>query len=275
MNLHNSKRWYLHLSYYAILRFSRLITNSLFGKRNHKYLFILTPPFCGSTLLNQILSTSKNLSCNNHLGVREGQLLPEVRDIMFMNKGWHNEVHYPWKKIKKVWLKYWDQRKEILMDKSNTNIMRVDEIEKVFENISFIAMVRNPYAQVEGIIRRNNTNAEYAAKFALKCLRYQMENKISGRDNMMFISYEDLCDNKDNIVDKIMRFVPELDSINADAYFSAHNFKSNGKMKIQNLNDEKIKKLSQEQLNVINSYFKKEIELLTFFNYQIIEAISC
>ena len=42
-------------------------------------------------------------------------------------------------------------------------------------------------------------------------------------------------------------------------------------MKIQNLNDEKIKNLSPVELKVINSYFKKEVELLNYFNYQIIE----
>ena len=173
MKLHTSKKWYLHLIYYRVLRFYRFFTNILFAKKNHRFLFILSPPFCGSTLLNQILSTSNNLSCNNHLGVREGQLLPEVKDIMFYNKGWDDDVKYPWERIKKIWMKYWDQSKEILMDKSTTNIMRVREISEVFDNISFLAMVRNPYAQVEGIIRRNGATTEYAAEFALKCLKYQ------------------------------------------------------------------------------------------------------
>lgn len=270
MKLHTSKRWYLHLIYYRLLKFSRFFTNNIFGKKEHKFLFILTPPYCGSTLLNQILSTSDNLSCNNHLGVREGQLLPEVKDIMFYNKGWHEDVSYPWEKIKKVWMKYWDQRKTILMDKSNTNIMRVGAIKEVFDNIVFLAMVRNPYAQVEGIIRRNNATTEYAAAFALKCLRYQKENKESEK-NILFLSYEDLCDNKDESIEKIQDFIPELGTVNSDIEFSAHNFKTKGKMKIQNLNDEKINKLSFEQIKIINSYFKKDEKLLNYFGYSIIE----
>jgi len=270
MKLHTSKRWYLHLIYYRVLKFSRFFTNNLFAKKEHKFLFILTPPYCGSTLLNQILSTSDNLSCNNHLGVREGQLLPEVKDIMFYNKGWHTDVSYPWERIKKVWMKYWDQRKTILMDKSNTNIMRVAAIKKVFDNIVFLAMVRNPYAQVEGIIRRNNATTEYAAAFALKCLRYQKKNRENEK-NILFLSYEDLCNNKDKSVEKIKNFIPELGTVNSDIAFSAHNFKTKGKMKIQNLNDEKINKLSSEQIKIINSYFQKEEELLNYFGYSIIE----
>tara|TARA_B100001142_G_scaffold238937_1_gene237684 strand:- start:16308 stop:17120 length:813 start_codon:yes stop_codon:yes gene_type:complete len=270
MKLHTSKRWYLHLAYYRLLKISRFFTNHLFGKKDHKFLFILTPPYCGSTLLNQILSTSNNLSCNNHLGVREGQLLPEVKDIMFNNKGWHSEVNYPWVMIKNVWMRYWDQRKSILMDKSNTNIMRVSEIKKVFDNIYFLAMVRNPYAQAEGIIRRNGATAEYAAEFALKCLRYQKINKENEKD-ILFISYEELCDNTQSSIEKIKSFVPGLGNLRSDIEFSAHNFKTDGKMRIQNLNLEKITKLSSEQMQVINSYFSKEQELLTYFGYSIIK----
>ena len=83
--------------------------------------------------------------------------------------------------------------------------------------------------------------------------------------------YEDLCDNKDESIEKIQDFIPELGAVNADIEFSAHNFKTKGKMKIQNLNDEKIKKLSSEQIKIINSYFKKEEKLLNYFGYSIIE----
>jgi len=269
MKLHTSKRWYLHLLYYRVLKFSRFFTNNIFAKKKHKFLFILTPPYCGSTLLNQILSTSDNLSCNNHLGVREGQLLPELKDMMFYNKGWHNEVSYPWEEIKKVWMKYWDQRKTILMEQSDSNIMRVTEIKKVFDNIVFLAMVRNPYAHVEGLIRRNGATTEFAAEFALRCLRYQKQNKDNEK-NILLLSYEDLCDKKDESVEKIKEFIPELGAIKSDLEFSAHNFKTKGKMKIQNLNDEKINKLSSEQIKIINSYFKKEEELLNYFGYSII-----
>jgi len=271
MNLHNSSRWYLHLAYYQLVKLSRFFTNNLFGRKDHQFLFILTPPYCGSTLLNQILSSSNNLSCNNHLGVREGQLLPELKDMMFLNKGWHNEVHYDWAFIKKTWMKYWDQRMGILMDKSNPNIMRVHSIKKEFKNSIFIAMVRNPYAQVEGIMRRNGATAEYAAKFALKCLRYQKQNKLSVKENILFTSYEELCDTKYELVEKIKKFIPEIGDIDSDLEFSAHNFKTDGKMKIQNLNKEKIKKINKENMGIINTYFNKDIDLLEFFGYSIIE----
>jgi len=148
--------------------------------------------------------------------------------------------------------------------------MRVREIRKVFDNIIFLAMVRNPYAQVEGIIRRNQATVEYAAEFSLKCLRYQRRNK-ENEDDILFISYEDLCDNTEMTMAKIKKHIPELGFINFDLEFSAHNFKTSKRIKIQNFNNEKISKISSEQLKVINSYFKKEEELLNYFGYSIIE----
>ena len=39
-------------------------------------------------MLNQIISSSKNVSCNNNIGTREGQTLPGVKKIMFDKKRW-------------------------------------------------------------------------------------------------------------------------------------------------------------------------------------------
>ena len=46
----------------------------------------------------------ENLEKYVELNQQFGQKLPEVKDIMFNNKGWHSEVNYPWKKIKNVWM---------------------------------------------------------------------------------------------------------------------------------------------------------------------------
>ena len=66
-------------------------------------------------------------------------------------------------------------------------------------------------------------------------------------------------------------FIPELNDINSNLEFSAHNFKTKGKMKVKNLNAEKIEKLTKDQMREINSHFIKERELLVFFGYTIIE----
>ena len=255
--------------YYALKRVQRYIPNILFKRTENHYLFILSPPFCGSTLLNELISNSKHISCNNNIGTREGQTLPEVRKILFDKERWKKEKNIPWNKIKTIWHKYWDLSKPILMDKSTPNIIRVADLKDTFKPASFIALVRNPYAQCEGIMRRNNQSAEFAAKFAIKCLKYQRKN-IENEKDLLFITYEELCEKTPHIINKINEFLPYKTSIKIKEKYNAHNFKSDKKMIISNLNQEKIKKLSEKQLEIINSYFKKERELLKYFNYSII-----
>ena len=149
--------------------------------------------------------------------------------------------------------------------------MRVKEIKKEFNDIYFICIVRNPYAQVEGIIRRNNSTAEDAAKFAINCLKYQKEN-IEKESNLLFFSYEELCEEREKTVKRMVDFLPELNDININTLFKAHNFKTTENMAITNLNKEKIAKLSSKQLDIINTIFKKNKSLLNYFNYSIIEG---
>ena len=255
--------------YYAIRRLILIIPNFIFSKKDHKYLFILSPPFSGSTLLNQIISSSKNVSCNNNIGTREGQTIPGVKKIMFDKKRWDEKKQIPWKKIKKIWRSHWFLKKPILLDKSIPNIMRVNQLKDVFYPNYFICMVRNPYAICEGVMRRSNKSAEVAAKFTIKCFKYQMKNIKSHKD-ILFFSYEDLCENTTNTINKIKQHINKLDDINTNQKFNAHNFKTKKSMHITNLNYEKINKIQQKDLLIINKYFKESKDVLDFFNYDII-----
>ncbi|MBT4217903.1 MAG: hypothetical protein HOE25_04950, partial [Flavobacteriales bacterium] len=254
--------------YYNYIRIIRLFSY-LFNKNNeYQFLFILSPPYAGSTMLNQLISSSDNVSCNNNLGTREGQLLPAVKKFMFQKNRWNENVQYPWEEVRKTWLRYWDYSKPVFLDKSIPNIMRVDEIEKVFSPIKYMCMVRNPYAQVEGLMRRNKQDAKSAAEFAIKCLYYQSKNRK--RENILFFTYEQLCDNGQEISQKMIEFIPELSDLDMNIDLTSHNFKKKGKMKMANLNDEKIAKISETDFEIINSIFEKDKDLLKEFGYKII-----
>ena len=262
--LHSVKR----RVYYSYIRIIRLFSY-LFNKNNeYQFLFILSPPYAGSTMLNQLISSSDNVSCNNNLGTREGQLLPGVKHFMFQKDRWNENVQYPWEEVRKTWLRYWDYSKPVFLDKSIPNIMRVDEIEKVFSPIKYMCMVRNPYAQVEGLMRRNKQDAKSAAEFAIKCLYYQSKNRK--RENILFFTYEQLCDNRQEVSQKMIEFIPELSDLDMNIDLTSHNFKKKGKMKMANLNDEKIAKISETDFEIINSIFEKDKDLLKEFGYKII-----
>ena len=269
MNISKKNLGFKHDLYFFARRNFLFFKNIFLAKKNHKFLFILSPPYCGSTLLTQIISTSKKISCNNYIATMEGQLLPELRNHMFNKKRWDKNNIYDWYKIKSVWMKYWDQSKPILMDKTTTNIMRFDEIKKEFDNTYAICLVRNPYTVIEGIMRRNSKSIEFAVEFCIKTLQYQKYN-IENNKNLTWITYSELCDNQNLISKKIKSILPEINDLNFNKIFSAHNFK-NKSLKITNLNNEKISKLKKTDISIINKTLLKEKEILNFFNFQIIK----
>ena len=137
----------------------------------HAYIFILCPPYAGSTVLWQLISTAQNVSPLPD----EGEVLPEIKDIM-RAKPWDSECSLPWKTIKDVWEQYWDHTKPFFIEKSPPNLIRTQAILKHFDPAYFIIMVRNPYAHCEGLMRRNGDTAKHAAEFSAYCLRKQAEN---------------------------------------------------------------------------------------------------
>jgi hypothetical protein len=71
----------------------------------HTYLFVLSPPYCGSTVLWRLLATS--LAVSTH--PTEGLSLDEVKHIMSEGpKPWDPQKIIPWMEIKEQWEQAWD-----------------------------------------------------------------------------------------------------------------------------------------------------------------------
>ena len=85
------------LLYFFVVRKKMAVKNLFYSNSQNQHLFILSPPFCGSTLLNEIISSSNNISCNNNIGLREGQHLPVANKILFTKDRWDAEKKINWK----------------------------------------------------------------------------------------------------------------------------------------------------------------------------------
>lgn len=240
---------------------------------DNKYLFILSPPFSGSTLLVKLLLTASEVSVNNNNNNREGQFMDEVKD--WMRKGsWNENKKMPWVEIKNVWEKHWNLKKPILLEKSPPNILRANAIEKAFQPSYFICVNRNPYAFCEGKLRRDrrlgkNTPPEDAAKFWIKCAKHQMQN-VEKLENALFFSYEEFTENPVLIADKIQEFLPEISKLKTDRNFNVRNVLKQAQMPIQNLNEDKIKLLSESEKKDITNELMKYEELMSFFSYELL-----
>ena len=68
---------------------------------------------------------------------------------------------------------------------------------------------------------------------------------INCHKDILFFSYEDLCENTTNTINKIKQHINKLDDINTNQKFKAHNFKTQKSMHIINLNHEKINKIQK------------------------------
>lgn len=235
--------------------------------KKHKYLFVLSPPFCGSTLVWRILSTSRNVSSLPN----EGQFLPSVKKIM-REGHWDEAKTMPWEYIKKQWMKEWDLTKPILLEKSPPNIMRAFEIEKCFKPSFFISINRNPYAFCEGWSRRRKTSCEIAVRWWVRFSKYQIRN-INGLNYNRFFKYEDLIENTENISKQLSDFMPELSDINIYGRYKTKTVRTDKIVDnpiMLDLNVEKIRRLKKEDIEVITKVLKENLETLRFFNYELL-----
>lgn len=235
---------------------------------DHLYLFILAPPYSGSTILNEWISSSSNVSNVNPIHTREGQTLPEVRKILFENNNrWNPDYTPDWNFIKKVWHRYWDITKPILLEKSPPNIIRAAQLRKEFPNSFFLIMTRNPYAHAASMMNRASISATKAATNVIRHLEYQTKN-IAECKNKIAFTYSDLCDNPDLLKSRIIEKLPLLNDIRTPRKFTNHN--TLGKeLPLVNMNEEKIGNLTSDQLEEMTKVFADHTELLASFNYSL------
>ena len=258
---------------YKSLIYKSIKTKNRLRKRRarsvqQKYLFILSPPYSGSTLLHEILSTSTMISPNNIFDTREGQQLPELREKMFVKGRFETSFQVDWELAKKVWHKYWDPLAPILLDKSPANIVRARDIEQHFKPIYFLVLVRNPYAQCESLMRKNDWTAERSAKFAIQCLQHQKEN-LDQLQHTALLSYEDMTEDPEKINMAVAHLLTEVNDLHFDQKFKAHNLE-NQPLKPTNLNKLKIKLLRKDQIKELDKVFVLYQDLLDNFGYKLL-----
>ena len=123
---------------------------------------------------------------------------------------------------------------------------------------------------IEGALRRGwIASAKEAAEFWVITARAQKRN-IEYLKTTLFISYEELTDHPDQIILKLIEFLPALSDISSEERFTAHNSTGADIVGLKNLNDDKIKKLTREEFEDINRVLVDNKEILSFFDYEII-----
>lgn len=225
------------------------------------YIFILCPPYSGSTVLWHLIGTSDAVS----LLPSEGQFLPDVRDAMRRNP-WSEDTEMPWLDIKAAWHKYWDSAKPLWVEKSPPNLVRAHAIAEHFAPAVFLVMVRDPYAHCEGLMRRNGWTATRAAEFSLRCLTWQKKNAESLGSSLSF-TYEDLVDAPERVCARLEALVPDLGQLDYRREFSVHSLDGNVPRVLENLNQRKLERLSATDTEQIGAVLCTRTDVIEHWGY--------
>lgn len=228
------------------------------------YVFILCPPYCGSTVLWRLLGTSPAASSLPD----EGQFLPETREWMRPPQPWDETHAMPWAAIKAAWDARWDRDKPYLLEKSPPNLIRTDAIRAHFDPVRFVLMVRNPYAHCEGLMRRNGWDAERAAAFALRCLRRQAANRAN-LPGSIATTYESMAADPAAFARRVEAFLPGIAPLAPQKAFVADSIDGRRERPIVDLNASKLARLAASDKRALDAAFAADPQPLHDWGYEV------
>jgi hypothetical protein len=224
-------------------------------KNKKKYVFILCPPYQGSTLLINLLDSSVNAATFVRAPVQfgEGQWLLDKHGLSsYLLDRWNPNHELDMNKVKEIYDNYWDHDKLVYVEKSPPLICRAKMFEnyfKQFGEVYFIVSIRSPYS-----------TDHYSSEEWIKFAEYQ-KNNIQTLENCIVTSYEELCLSTDWVIEKIKNAIPELSDI-----------------KIQQseyIKTDRGKPINTNNINrVINKDYeclKNHKELMNFFGYELLD----
>lgn len=232
------------------------------------HLFLLAPPLTGSTVVQQLLGTSREVTTLPD----EGQWLPEVRHVLGVEDRWRAELSVDWPLVRRAFNSYWSPFRTIRFEKSPPNVLRAMEIQSAFPDSHFLILVRNPYANVEGLLRRGWTaSPREAAEFWVRTAEAQADNS-DRLDRALAFTYEELTDKTATFYERLLEFLPQVASLEFGGTFTAHNMTGTPLAGLHNLNQAKIAQLAAESFDEINLVLGRHEPLLERFGYRLMHT---
>ncbi|MXP46069.1 hypothetical protein GRI43_01515 [Altererythrobacter luteolus] len=255
-----------------------------------KHVFLLCPNNSGSTFLSKAIGTSPAVWSL----AREGQHTFGYAGPSTIASPWpliwyadeesttyfRNHPEFDWERTKRAWYLQASAENDtapVFMTKSPPFLLIADKLMANFASTSFLFMVRNPYAAMEGVLRRPRRTGDagagpdlprIAAQHFVNCLRQQKANIAAYGDNSIAFTYEELCASPEKIAARIADLVPELAGIDLTQKLSV---KQAYDEPLRNMNEQQIGRLTAEQIKVANEIFCPNADILSHFDYDLIE----
>ncbi len=241
------------------------------------FLFIITPPYSGSTALSELLNTSHRTMILQPRG--EGQwLVPGLCE----KDRWNPEKEVNYLSVKATWLSVYQQVKrltqnvDVVIEKSPPNMMRLEQLSSQFRDYSFIANNRDPYANCASILYRNHDAGNLSPDKRKEVLGFLTKQWLMRSDrikglitifNAPLLTYEEFCRNPSSVINTLNTPNGVSESINPDANVKVKDYNP---QPISNQNERQISKLADEEIEHISKSLKSKTELLEYFGYQLL-----
>lgn len=226
------------------------------------WLFILGVNNSGTTILAKILETHPEVRALPAEGQHLTTAFPRP-DLLGVGRLWSSRMDiFRWSedhdptpalRAKKDWMRLYSKEKGILLEKSPPNTVRSLWLQRNFTPSRFLSIIRSPYAVCEGIRRRKEYTLRQAAAHwntANKCLLgdlQQIEKKL-------LVKYEKVIEDTQETLANIERFLELEQPFDLDDSMSLNAHSIEGTTTgLRNLNEESISRLSQADIQEINT----------------------
>lgn len=241
------------------------------------FLFIITPPYSGSTALTKLLNTSHRTMTIQQNG--EGQWL--IPGLCGKDR-WNPQMKVNYQSVKATWISIYQRVKrltqniDVVIEKSPPNMMRIEQLSTHFNDFSLIANNRDPYANCSSTLHReyninNISNAERRSilmDLAEKWLiRSQRIKEITLNMKSHLLTYETFCNNPASIKHHLNTPESVAETINTDTYVKVKDY---APQPISNQNSRQISKLTTADIESITNVLSTHSELLDYYGYKLL-----
>lgn len=255
-----------------------------------RHVFVLCPNNSGSTMLSRALAECRGTWTLPREGqqafgytgpkrdVRLGQFALLWAHAPSIRAGFADPASYDWATNRKAW--YFqatsaDAAAQVFVEKTPYHLLVADQLAQAFVNPFFLIMVRNPYATVEGILRRRHvkgaSRAELIAMAAAHvgaCFEAQQKNVEAQADRSLAFTYEGLCQDPEAANARIHAALPELHDIQLDR---RRPIKGIYDEPLRDMNADQIARLSAEDIAAISAALLPHQQALAAFGYSFLE----
>lgn len=248
-----------------------------YDKNNEPFfIFIVTPPYSGSTALCKVLNTSHRSMLLAPNG--EGQnLVPGLCNT----DRWQPGLDVDYESVRAVWLSKFQSIKnltlttDVVIEKSPPNMVRMEQLSSQFESSCFLANNRDPYANCASILYRRHSADSLDIETRISILqqlakgwqrRSELIKRLVQKKNIPLVTYETFCDEPSSVVEALNIDEDFKASINPAAEVQVKDY---DQQPIINQNERHTRLINSREIEAMSSVLAEKQHLMEFFGYEI------